>query len=146
MELQAAGKVPAHDGGNGVGKGGGVRTIFLRRAQLGERLQTPRDGPQSQRVFLRAHPGDEGHARGELQQHRAVQPVVLAALHHGLRKVPHGTWVSHHQLHLLVRAQRQRQVQRVQSGRFQDHSHPLPPAGESAQQLPMARSSVGKFL
>jgi hypothetical protein len=55
-------------------------------------------------------------------------------------------WIGHHQLHLFVGAQQQRQIQRVQPRRFQDHSHPLPPAGESAQQPAMPGGSVGKPL
>jgi hypothetical protein len=38
----------------------------------------------------------------KLPQHHGVQLVVFAALHHGLRKVPHRARIGHHQLHLRV--------------------------------------------
>ena len=120
--------------------------VFLRVALLDQLFQTPRDGPQRQSIFSGPRPGLERHAGRKLPEHACIQSIVLAALHHGLRKMPHCARIRHHHRDPFLRAERQRQVQTIQPRRFQDHSHPPPLAGESPQQRFVSRSGVCKTV
>ena len=133
--------VTAKEGGQRGGDGRRMETILLRGVHLGEVFQPARHRQQFQRTRRRWAPGLERQTCGVLGEHRGVQAIGLAALHHRLREVAHGARISHHQRHAR-RLQRQSQIQTVEAGGFQADAHRSARALEPAEQGLMPRRCV----
>ena len=111
-----------HGGGERCGSAGGVQTVLLGGAQIGDRLQTPGQRAQMQGGGRGRLPGLQGHARREFQQHQRVQRIGLAALHQGLSKMADRARIGHHHFQARLFVEQQRQVQPVNAGGLQADS------------------------
>jgi hypothetical protein len=118
-----------------------VETILLGGVHLREVFQPARHGQQLQRGGRRRTPRLKGQARRVFGEHRGVEAIGLAALHHGLREVADGARIGHHHGHPR-RLQGQGQIQPVEAGSLQADAHGAARALEPTQQGLMTRRRV----
>ena len=122
-----------------------MQAVFLHSAHFRQLMNAARQGAQlstRQRGWL---PGLERHALGIFRQQQRIQRVVLAALHHGLSKVPHRARIGHPDFDLRLSVQGQSHIQTVQACRLQTHAYTPTVLKQKTYQLLMTRSGVGKL-
>jgi hypothetical protein len=120
-------------------------TILLRRLYLHQLTQPSRYGVQAQHGYRGPLPGLKGHMHSELFQYPGVDPVVLAALHQGMSERADGARIGHHHFDALLPAQRQRQIQTVETRRLHANAHPAARSPQIAKDHQMALRGVGKI-
>src|SRR5271157_1501629 len=159
---QAARQITPHHRRNRLRQPGRMLTILLRRLHLHQLPQAPRQRVQGQHGHRGPLPGFKGHMQGKLFQYPRVDLIVLAALHHSLSEMTDGAGIGYHHLDALLPAQRQRQVQTVETCRLhanayhaarlpqvrKDHQMAFRRVGESSQrlQVPLPPQAHHQFL
>jgi hypothetical protein len=126
------------------GKLDGVQAGLFAGEFLAELEHPAADLLQAEHGRRRRSPRHEVHAEQELEDAEGVDPIGLGAGEPGALEVLDGSRVHDHDLAPCRALQGERQVEAVDAGGFQADASDRTPAGEQAQELPMAGGGVGR--